>query len=308
MFMMILSQVSEIGEIFLDSLLDSLKVLAIAFVMYFLLSFVEDKISDVLGKKNHFSPLVGASLGIIPQCGVSVVAANLYLAHHITMGTLIALFISCSDEAVPILFSSTDVDQLLSIVYILGIKFILGFVVGFIVDFCLYKKKKAVEEHVHDDCDHDFENVEIEGCCHHHMGNGSHDKKLMRHFVHPLLHSIKIFLYCLLINVIFGYIIYLVGEENIAVFLSKFKYFSPIISTLVGMIPNCASSVLITETYLAHGIGLGATIAGLSINAGLGLVFLFKRRENVKESFTILGILLLTSIFAGYILSIFFGF
>ena len=107
---------------------------------------------------------------------------------------------------------------------------------------------------------------------------------------------------------IFGSLIYLIGEENIESFLSHFKYFSPVIASIVGMIPNCASSVLITEAYLAKTIGLGATIAGLSINAGLGLVFLFKKKETLKTTFTILGILLFVSITSGYIISLIAGF
>ena len=295
-------------DVLLDSLLDSLKVLAIAFVIYFIISFVEDKISRILGVKNRFSPLIGSSLGLIPQCGISVMGANLYMAHHISMGTLIALFISCSDEALPILLSTTNTNDLLSILLIVGIKFVLGFIVGFLVDAIMYRKKREVEQHLDEECDHHFEEVEIEGCCHHHLGAHNKDSKWQKHLIHPLLHSIKIFIYCLVINFIFGLMIYLIGEEKITEFLSHFKYFSPVLASIVGMIPNCASSVLITETYLAHGIGLGATIGGLSINAGLGLVFLFRKKENLKETFTILGILLSVSIIAGYVISLIVGF
>ena len=202
------------ADVLLDSLLDSLKVLGIAFVIYIIISFVEDKISHVLGKKNRFSPLIGSSLGLIPQCGISVMGANLYIAHHISMGTLIALFISCSDEALPILLSSTDGNQLLSILLIIGIKFVLGFVVGFIVDLFLYRRKEEVEHHLHeDDCEHHFEEVEIEGCCHHHLGGQNNDSKLQKHLIHPLIHSSKIFIYCFIINFAFGTMVYFIGEE-----------------------------------------------------------------------------------------------
>lgn len=296
-------------DVLLDSIFDSLKVLAIAFLLYFVISFVEDKISKILGKKNRFSPIIGASLGLIPQCGISVMGANLYLAHHISMGTLIALFISCSDEALPILFSTLNGSQFLSILIIIGTKFVLGFIVGFIVDLFLYNKKEEVDHHLHEEeCDHHFEEMEIEGCCHHHLGAHNEDTKWKKHLIHPLIHSIKIFVYCLIINFIFGLIIYLIGEDKISEFLTHFRYFSPVITSLVGMIPNCASSVLITEAYLAGGISIGATIAGLSINAGLGLVFLFKKKETFKETFTILGILLTVSIASGYIISLISGF
>lgn len=296
-------------DVLLDSLLDSLKVLAIAFVIYFIISFVEDKISKVLGVKNRFSPLIGSSLGLIPQCGISVMGANLYLAHHISMGTIIALFISCSDEALPVLLSTSNTNDLLSIALIIGIKFVLGFTVGFLVDAIMHHKKEEVEHHLdEEDCDHHFDEMEIEGCCHHHLGARNKDSKWQKHLIHPLIHSIKIFIYCLIINFVFGLMIYLIGEEKIGEFLSHFKYFSPVFASFIGMIPNCASSVLITETYLAHGIGLGATIAGLSINAGLGLVFLFRKKESLKNTFTILGILLSVSILSGYIISLIIGF
>ena len=294
-------------DVLLDSLLDSLKVLAIAFVIYFIISFVEDKISKILGVKNRFSPLIGSSLGLIPQCGISVMGANLYLAHHISMGTLIALFISCSDEALPILLSTANVNDLLSVLLIVGIKFVLGFAVGFLVDAIMYHKKE-VEHHLDEECSHHFEEMEIEGCCHHHLGAHNEDSKWQKHLIHPLIHSIKIFIYCLIINFLFGLMIYLIGEEKIGNFLSHFKYFSPVFASLIGMIPNCASSVLITETYLAHGIGLGAVIAGLSINAGLGLVFLFRKKETLKQTFIILGILLSVSIISGYVISLILGF
>ena len=295
-------------DVLLDSLLDSLKVLAIAFVIYFIISFVEDKISKVLGIKNRFSPLIGSSLGLIPQCGISVMGANLYLAHHISMGTLIALFISCSDEALPILLSTANVNDLLSVLLIVGIKFVLGFTVGFLVDAIMYQKKEEVEHHLDEECNHHFEEMEIEGCCHHHLGAHNEDSKWQKHLIHPLIHSIKIFIYCLIINFLFGLMIYLIGEEKIGNFLSHFKYFSPVFASLIGMIPNCASSVLITETYLAHGIGLGAVVAGLSINAGLGLVFLFRKKETLKQTFIILGILLSVSIISGYVISLILGF
>ncbi len=297
-------------DVFLDSLLDSLKVLGVAFVLYILISFIEDKLAHILGKKNHFSPLIGSALGLIPQCGFSVVAANLYVAHHITMGTLIGLFLSCSDEALPILISSMSKDQIVAVAIIIGIKFVIGFVVGYIIDLLLYRKKEEVEEHIHDEehCDHDFEHQEFDACCHHHLGSTNTDSKLYKHLLHPIIHSLKIFIYCFIINMVFGTIIYFVGEETIIEFLSHFKYISPIISSLIGIIPNCASSVLITETYLSGALSLGACISGLCMNAGLGMVFIFKRRHALKENLTILGIMFGVSILVGYIISLIIGF
>ena len=296
-------------DVILDALLDSLKVFAVAIIIYIIISFLEEKIAKVLGKKNRFSPLLGSLLGLIPQCGISVVGANLYVSHHITMGTLVALFLSCSDEALPILLSTGYKDHILSVLLIVGIKFVVGFISGYLIDLVLFKRKEEVEHHLHEDhCEHDFENQELIGCCHHHLGSKNPESKLYKHFLHPLLHSIKIFIYCLIINLIFGNFIYHIGEENIVSFLANFKYISPIISSLIGLIPNCASSVIIAQTFLTGSLSLGSCVAGLCMNAGLGLIFIFKRKKSLKENLMILFTMLLISIFVGYIICLITGF
>ena len=128
---------SEALHIVLHSLEESLKVFFVALVLYFIISFVEERIAKVLGKKNRFSPVIASALGLVPQCGFSIVASDLYVKRHITMGTLIALFLACSDEALPILLSQTSKDNFLSIVLILGLKFVIGFITGYAVDFFL---------------------------------------------------------------------------------------------------------------------------------------------------------------------------
>ena len=125
-------------DVFIDALLDSLKVLAVAFVIYFLLSFIETNVSKVLEKNKKVSPLIGSALGLIPQCGMSVVSSDLYLKHHITMGTLVAVFIACSDEALPIMLSNPN--KIIMVLPLILIKFVLGFVTGFIVDLFATKK------------------------------------------------------------------------------------------------------------------------------------------------------------------------
>ena len=287
-------------DLILDVLIDTLKVFAIVLVIHILLSFVENKLAKFLSKKNGLSPLIGSSVGLIPQCGISIVSVDLYKKRYITMGTLIAIFLSCSDEALPVLLSSGE--KFYHIFPLLAIKFVVGLSFGYLVDL-IFKTKDVIKlsdnEHDHD---HEHEMVHV-GCCHHEIDNKIETKKddLKKHLIHPLVHSLKISLYVLIINFIFGLIIYYVGENSIKDFLDGNIYLTPILSTLVGLIPNCASSVIITELYISSSLSFGATLAGLCCNAGLGLIYLYKDKKNIKNSLKITMILVTISIFVGYV-------
>lgn len=296
----------EFLHILLHSLKESANVLIIALVLYIIISFIEEHIAKGLAKKNKFSPIVASFLGLIPQCGFSVVASDLYLKRHITMGTLIALFIACSDEAIPILLANPNKDTLLSVGVILGIKFVVGFITGYIVDFFYTKSKHDVDDHL-DHCHHHQEEENV-GCCHHVIGGKKSDTPIYKHLIHPLIHSLKIFLYVLIITLVFNIIIHFIGEDTLASFLELNRYISPLIASLIGVIPNCAASVVITNVYLLGGMPLGACISGLCMNAGLGLVFLFKKKSNIKETCLILGIMLGVSLLVGYIVCLITGF
>lgn len=298
---------SEILHIVLHSLEESLKVFVVALILYFIISFVEEHIARGLGKKNRFSPLIASALGLVPQCGFSVVASDLYVKRHITMGTLIALFLACSDEALPILLSQATKENVLSIVLIVVLKFVIGFVTGFVVDLLLTKHKHEVHEHL-EHCHKSFEEEVHIGCCSHPIEGGDEHSKVYKHILHPLIHSLKIFAYVLGITLLFNTLIHYLGEENINEFLQTNKYLAPLISSLIGVIPNCAASVAITNVYLLGGLSFGACISGLCMNAGLGLVFLFKRKTNIKNSFTILGIMFGVSLFVGYLICFISGF
>ncbi len=274
-------------DVLLDALFDSLKVLLIAFLLYVLLSFIEEKISKLLEKNKKVSPLIGSLFGVIPQCGISVVASDLYLENKITLGTIFAIFFACSDEALPILFSSTN--KIIYAIPLLLIKVVFGFIFGFIVDF-LFRKKEL---------DKELELDHHHGCCSHDIVND--ESKLHKHLLHPLIHSLKIFLYVLIINIIFGIIIYFIGEDKISLFLTGVKWLTPFLSSLIGMIPNCASSVLISELFITSAIPFGALVSGLSINAGLGIIYLFKDKNKIKDALYIELMLLIASNFIGYI-------
>lgn len=280
-------------DVFLDALKDSAIVLAFVFAFHVLLSFIEDKLSNFLTKHRKTGPLFGSIFGIIPQCGTSVIAGDLYISKYITMGTVVAIFLSCSDEALivllnPVHFSSKTI----MVLPLIGLKFLIGFLVGFLVDL-IYKKQEIV------DISKELEDVSCSD--HHHHGN----VKLHKHLIHPLIHSLEIFAFVLVINFSLGLIIASVGEDAFISFMTSNRYLTPLFATFIGLIPNCVSSVLISELYLSNSIPFGALLAGLLMNAGLGMMVLLKNKNTIKKTFVILGICFITSIVVGYISSLF---
>ena len=288
-------------HVLLHALLDSLKILGFVFVFHVLLSFFEPILTKKLSKDNKANPLTGSLFGLIPQCGVSVIGADMYVKSHITTGTLVAIFIACSDEAIPIILSEHS--KAISVLPILLLKLIIGFVVGFLVDFICNKNKEKIHLH-HQECHHEEE--VLVGCCHHEINHK--DSKLKVHLIHPLIHSIKLFIYIFIINFIFGTIIYLIGEETFINVLKNNKYFTVVYATMIGLIPNCASSVIITDLFIMGNLSFGATLAGLISNSGLGLLVLLKNKNMIKKTMVIIGILVLTSLVSGYVINLIFGF
>ena len=277
-------------DVLLDALKDSALVLAFVFVFHVLLSFIEDRLSKFLTKNHRVAPLFGSLFGIIPQCGTSVLAADLFIQKYITMGTLVAVFLSCSDEAVLVLLSRPS-PKTIMVLPLIASKFLIGLLVGLAIDL-LYKKQEinAPEEELHD--------VTCEP--HHH-----HDHvKLHKHFVHPLLHSLEIFAFVFVINVSLGLIVASVGEQAFINFMVSNRYLSPLFATVVGMVPNCVSSVLISELYLSNSIPFGALLAGLLMNAGIGMMILFKNKGTLKQTGFVITICFVTAIIFGYVASV----
>ena len=321
-------------DVVLDAVLDSLKVFPFLLLLYIIIEVVEEKIST--GTKffkytqGKYATLVGAGLGLIPQCGFSVVASDLYARRYIKVGTLLAIFIATSDEAVPIILSNPT--KAYVIFPILAIKFVFFFFFGYGADLILTKYYKSnplikgtlkdisAKNHNHEhDKEHKQEHknnanfelsetknenviteaeLEVDGCCGHNIeGKRS---TLKQFFLHPLVHSLKVFAYILAINLIMGFVIHFVGEQNVVNFMQSIVWLQPLLVAIVGLIPNCASSVLITQLYLINGISFGATISGLCVNAGIALMVLFKENKNVKHNLFIVGSLLLASVILGY--------
>ena len=281
-------------DIIFDALKDSSLVFALVFFIHVLLSFFENSLANMLIRRRKAGVIFGSLFGLVPQCGTSVMGADLYLKRYITIGTLMAIFLSCSDEALIAIFASGQLDKMLMGLLLIGLKFSIGVVIGLFVDLIFRKQSLHKKEHIEEE----------EECHHHHTENNDAHK----HIVHPLMHSLEIFAYVLVINLIIGFVIGFVGEERFIAFVQFNKYLSPILASLIGLIPNCASSLLLTELFLQGSLSFGALLSGLLVNAGLGTMVLLKNKSTAKHLIWIIGISFMVSIAAGYIACLIIGF
>ena len=277
-------------EIIEDTLIDSIKLIPFLFITYLIMEYIEhktkDKTKEAIKKSGKFGPLIGGVLGIVPQCGFSVSATNLYAARVITLGTLIAVYLSTSDEMLPIFIS--EAVPVTTILKILGVKLLIGVVAGFMIDFVirLVNKGKQEEEKIIDLCKKD----------HCHCENGIVKSALK--------HTINIFIFILLFTFILNIIIYLIGEETIAGFLRNQPVFGPVIAGIIGLIPNCASSVLLTQMYLENVISAATMISGLLVGAGVGLAVLFKTNKGIKQNLKITALLYVIGVVSGILIEL----
>lgn len=281
-----------IGEILFDAFKDSVLVFGFVLLIHILLSFVETRLSSFLIKRKRTGPLFGSIFGLIPQCGTSVLGADLYIRRYISIGTLIAIFLSCSDEAFIAILASGKSEKMVMVVPLLGLKFLIGFVIGIISDL-IFRKDNMNKEPTH---------IEDESCHNH------HHEKMDKHLLHPLIHALEIFGYVLVINIALGLIIGFVGEDNFINFVNSNKYLSPLFASIIGLIPNCASSLLLSELFLENSLSFGALLSGLLVNAGLGLTVLLRNRKGAKNIIWIILICFITAVAAGYITCLIMGF
>lgn len=274
-------------DIIQDTLLDGIRILPFLYIAFLIMELVEHKLTNknkkLIQKSGRFGPVVGSILGAFPQCGFSVAATNLYAGRIITIGTLIAIYLSTSDEMLPILLSKGI--ELSVILKILGLKVIVGLIIGFIVDY--FYRNHQTDNEIKDFC------------------NDEHCHCKDNLFVSSLKHTINIFLFIIGISFILNMIIYYLGEDEIAKIFLSGSIFGPFISSLVGLIPNCAASVVITELYLSNAITFGSTIAGLLTGSGVALMVLFRVNNNLKENIKILSIIYFVGVLVGIILDLF---
>ena len=274
-------------SIVLDAFLDTLRVFPFLLVIYILIEFLEHRTSFSQKPKilqGNLAPLIGSATGLIPQCGFSVMAAKLYDKGLIRTGTLLAVLLATSDEAFIILLS--DGTRAQAIMPLVLVKLIVGIGVGYLVNF-LYTAEKLTGE-----C---AEEIHAYSCGREHEGKSD----VRVYLVNPLLHSLQIGFYLLVVNLVFAFVIDAVGEDKIAESMIGGTYFQPFITAIIGLIPNCASSAVITATYINGGITFGSCAAGLCANAGLGLVILFKNTKKIKRNIVFALTLYLISVAVG---------
>ena len=283
-----------IYEIIFDALKDSALVFSFVLLIHILLSFFENSLANFLVKKKKAGVLFGSLFGIVPQCGTSVMGAELYIKKFISIGTLIAVFLSCSDEALIAILASGKIDKIIMVFPLIGLKLVIGVLIGLFADL-IFRKQTILSE----------ETVEEEEECHHHH---VHNSELHRHLIHPLIHSLEIFVYVLITNLVLGFIVALVGEDTFSAFLQSNRYLAPLFASIVGLIPNCASSLILAELFIGGNLSFGAILAGLLVNAGLGFMVLLKNRKSAVRVPIILVICFLTAVAAGYITCLIIGF
>ena len=287
---MVTGMFEVIWDALLDALIDGAKLLPFLFLTYFAMEWLEhragNKVNAFVRKAGKFGPLAGGVLGVVPQCGFSAAASNFYAGRVITMGTLIAIYLSTSDEMLPILISE-KADPML-ILKVLLLKMGIGVAAGFLVDLCFWKKRPE-HEHIHEICEHEHCNCE---------------KSILRS---ALIHTLKIAIFLVLIAFVLNLVLEFGGEEVLSSFLSERTILGPVLAGVVGLIPNCGSSVVITELYLEGALGFGSMLAGLLVNAGVGLLVLFKVNHNDKENFAIVGLLYAIGVIVGIAASLIAG-
>ena len=276
-------------DVLADAAIDTLKLIPFLFVTYLAMEALEHKASEhseeAVRRAGVAGPFIGAVLGIVPQCGFSAAAATLYAGRVVSFGTLIAVFLATSDEMLPILIAEQAPIALIA--KVLGIKLVVGMVAGFAIDAIIRALRKNGDDHMHI-----HELCEQEHCdC---------DDGVLKS---ALKHTAQVTVFIFLITLVLGAVITFVGNEALAEFMSGNPVLSVVASSVVGLIPNCAASVAITELYLEGALGAGAMIGGLLTSAGIGLLVLFRTNRPMRDNVAIAGVLLIVGVLVGSVLT-----
>ena len=269
-------------DLLLDSFLDAARLLPFLFVIYLLVEYLEHKNNNVMhrlfARSKKLGPLLGAALGTIPQCGFSVIASELFSKHIITLGTLVAIFVATSDEAIPLMLAHPD--RIGDMFALIAAKLVIAVISGFLIDlFC-----RTDTDNPHDENEH-----------HHFHGNcESCDDGILKS---AIIHAVKIFAFIFIVNIVLGF-----AAERIAPFMqyiSGHRVLQALLAPMFGIIPNCAASVVLTELYLAGKITLASLIGGLCTGAGVGLTVLFKQNKNMKQNLLVIALIYAIGALAG---------
>jgi uncharacterized membrane protein YraQ (UPF0718 family) len=299
------------SEILHHALIDTAKMLPFLFIIYVAIEYIEIKLGDNLitkvKKAGKIAPAAGALFGLVPQCGFSVMATVLYNKKVVTLGTLLAVYLSTSDEALPIILSQPDKLGVVAPLFLS--KFIIAIVAGYLIDFIMSARAKSqvgaeicasseTVEDIH------LDEIDEKGCCGHSCTSSKVSWKEL--LSHPIKHTVMVFIYLFIATIVLNSIIHYVGEDNLGQVLMSDSLFQPIFTSIFGLIPNCASSVVITEVFLKGGLSFGSVVAGLGSNAGLGLLILFKENKSVKDSLKVTALLVAISSIAGILIELIF--
>lgn len=315
------------GHVLEHSISDTLYLIPFLFVTYLAMEWLEHrtagKTQEAIQRAGAAGPIVGAVLGAVPQCGFSAAAATLYAGRVITLGTVFAVFLSTSDEMLPIfLAEQVPLDTILKI---LGVKIVIGMVMGFIVDAVLRiaqrdKQNLRIHElcerdqcHCTDDCATCEDNPALvyehhddcaSGCTHeHHHHDHEHDHGWKGILKSALIHTAQVTVFVFVITVVLNGVLEVVGEDALAGFLGANPVLSVLASALVGLVPNCAASVVIAQLYVEGVLGAGAMLGGLLVSAGVGLLVLLRTNRHLKENLAIVGILYATGVAWGLVVN-----
>ncbi len=304
-------------EFFLHALQDTWPLLPWILLIYVLLELLESKAD--LTKINRFGgkigPLVGSATGLIPQCGFSIMAAKLFEQKYITVGTLLAIFMATSDEAFIIMLSSGE--GAVWVLPMLAVKILVGVAVGYAADLvakwlgrgqvCVeipsaYEETPTTTHEIFMRAYLAEKDVDVKCSC---GRSHSEDGAWKKYLLYPLLHTLKVAGFILLVNFLLTAIIHSVGEDAFVAFMNNNRFLQPFVTCAIGLIPNCASSVVVTETFLAGGITFGSCAAGLCVNAGMGFVVLLKNVRKWKRNLLLVGVCYAVSVAVGLLLNIF---
>lgn len=278
----------ELPHIIVHTLKDNVFLILFLFLTYLVMEYLEHKAgghaNELVKKAGSAGPIIGAIVGIVPQCGFAAAAANLYTGRVISMGTLIAIFLATSDEVLPILMAYPGAVSV--IIFIFGLKILVGAISGLIIDK-VFPAKADDHDHIHEMCEDEH--------CHCEKGV----------FRSALTHTFHIAIFILLVSFVLNLVMHTVGEEALGNLVLNRPVIGQIAAAVIGLIPNCASSVVLTQLYVKGAMTFGALMSGLFVNAGVGLLILFRVNHDKKENLRIVGLLLGIGIVAGIVIGCF---
>lgn len=275
-------------DVIKDTLMDTVTLFPFLFLTYVLMEYLEHKTGGKsikwLGKSGKLGPVIGGIAGLVPQCGFSAAAANLYAGRVITLGSLVAVFLATSDEMLPMMISHRM--PIRTILMILAVKLIVGVIAGVVVDFVAHlMKKEDAHTHIHEFC-------ETENC---HCEDGI--------FKSAIIHSLKVTAFIMVLTFAMNYFMAYIGKQGIEYVTMGDSYKIVLLASVIGLIPNCASSVALTQVYLYGALSEGALIAGLLVGAGVGLLVLFRVNKKFLENLKIVALLWVIGFVVGCIIN-----